>query len=50
MPAMRARSGHAAGKFYTWLAEQETQGPWQATHVDGVYKSFPRVERLNRPI
>lgn len=46
MPAMMARSGDAAGKFYLWLSEQESQGPWQATHVDGVYKVFARVDRL----
>jgi len=46
MPAMMARSGDAAGKFYLWLSEQESQGPWQATHVNGVYKAFARVDRL----
>jgi hypothetical protein len=46
MPAMKARSGDAAGRFYVWLSEQEVQGPWQATHVGGVYKAFARVDRL----
>ncbi|KAE9381040.1 putative short-chain dehydrogenase [Stipitochalara longipes BDJ] len=46
MPAMAARSGPAHAKFYIWLAEQKEQGPWRATFVDGVYQSFPVVDRL----
>ena len=46
MPAMGDRSGPAHAKFYTWLSEQKEQGPWRATHVEGVYTAFPVVDQL----
>jgi hypothetical protein len=46
MPAMEGRSGPAHAKFYTWLSEQKEQGPWRATHVEGVYTAFQVVDRL----
>ena len=46
MPAMQKRSGEAHARFYTWLVEQKEQGPWRATFFDGVYTSFPVVDRL----
>lgn len=41
-PVYSAVDGEAHGKFYTELAEQKVQGPWEQTFVkDMGYKQFP---------